>query len=357
MENYLNTNNCLTYDQLKWYVTHSHTGEKGINIYQHLATCQLCASAVNGFTLLPFTDDVITKLNKRIDLITKPKSFWTPLMLGQVGIVVVSLMSIFGFYIVANGITKSTIHSEVSKPIAKTSHLVIKQEPPVIERIENNYTPLIAEPRIETIEEEECRTEIEPLNSRNPNILFPENNTAAVDSIERMLVTDELYIEDLKVADYNKLYFHDATFEECWTRYIPAHDENNKANMNDIIKDDAQYYLATKVLTRGLIYFKKQKYEDAISQFNMLLENNSDDVNAQFYKGKSLAELQDYSSAIFYFKKVLHNDNLSFYEEAKWNLAATYKLVGDNSQAEYLLKEIVNDKGFYAKQAAKLLRK
>jgi tetratricopeptide (TPR) repeat protein len=113
---------------------------------------------------------------------------------------------------------------------------------------------------------------------------------------------------------------------------------------------------ADRVLKSGLAYFGKEKYNAALEEFQLLLENNPEDVNALFYSAVSFYKIGKYNKAVKNLEAVVASRNNVFHPEAKWNLALVNLKTGEKAKAKILLNEIVNDKGFYSKRAADKLK-
>ncbi|HET6225507.1 MAG TPA: hypothetical protein VFF27_04445, partial [Bacteroidia bacterium] len=110
--------NCLTYDELFAYTNNKIDSPTRARLYQHIATCELCTCAVNGFTSMPSASIDINTLYDKIDMKTNVKQ--TGITFGQLCIVIVSLSSIVAFYFATNSIQQhssksmATTHKEIS---------------------------------------------------------------------------------------------------------------------------------------------------------------------------------------------------------------------------------------------------
>ncbi len=120
--------NCLTYDELSTYTTNKMDSTRRAELYQHIATCELCACAVNGFSAIPFASVDINNLYEKIDMKTNVKQA-SPITFAQVCIVVISLFSIIAFYNIADSVQKSSMKKETchSKAIS-FANLNVKPE-------------------------------------------------------------------------------------------------------------------------------------------------------------------------------------------------------------------------------------
>ncbi len=120
--------NCLTYEELSSYTSNKMEPSLRAKLYQHIATCELCSCAVNGFTAIPFTSTDITNLYDKIDMKTNVKQN-SPITFAQVCIVIISLVSIVAFYAAADSVQKKSM--KAMKPENKEitfAHLNVKSE-------------------------------------------------------------------------------------------------------------------------------------------------------------------------------------------------------------------------------------
>ena len=120
--------NCLTYEELCAYTSNKLETSTRAKLYQHIATCELCTCAVNGFTSIPVSSIDINTLYDKIDMKTNVKQN-SPITFGQLCIVIASLTSIVAFYFATNSVQENS-----AKPMATTakeisfSHLNVKPE-------------------------------------------------------------------------------------------------------------------------------------------------------------------------------------------------------------------------------------
>ena len=100
--------NCLTYDELSAYTTNKMESSMRAKLYQHIATCELCSCAVNGFAAVPFASSDINNLYDKIDMKTNVKQK-SPITFAQICIVVISLISIVVFYTTTDSVHKKSM--------------------------------------------------------------------------------------------------------------------------------------------------------------------------------------------------------------------------------------------------------
>jgi tetratricopeptide (TPR) repeat protein len=102
--------------------------------------------------------------------------------------------------------------------------------------------------------------------------------------------------------------------------------------------------------------FNKHRFSTAIERFSLLLENNPDDVNAQFYSALAYYNLNKSNRSIELLNQVITNQNTSFYPEALWYLSLVTLKSGNKENGRQLLERIVSEKGYYSKRAADKLK-
>jgi tetratricopeptide (TPR) repeat protein len=167
--------------------------------------------------------------------------------------------------------------------------------------------------------------------------------------------SDVIYIYDLKVTDYNGLYFARLQNDKNpFHTHVPVFKENRE-DENELI-EETHILPADRVLKDGLEAFNKQHYRNALEHFNLLLENNPEDINAQFYAALSYYNENKFERSQSLLEKLLGNKNNTFFQEAQWYSALNDLKLGNKEKAKQQLEQISNEKGFYAKKAKIKLR-
>jgi TolA-binding protein len=349
-------NDCLTFDQLEAYALNKSNKLESAQTYKHISTCELCACAVNGFTAIPFSFSDVDAIHNQIDVRTNV-THANPLTFARVIIVAVSLAGIFGFYRFANSFSENKIRMSSKETVHISLNPTIKSEPMIL-----------SENRVEKNSKTEKRTKIifkrpvvkntipvATIKSIAASLPEPAVNTTDIVNTE-IFNSDVIYIYDLKITEYQKIYFDHRKNPFEMKGYVPASKENKNASANVLVADMTQTTSADKVLKKGLEYFAKGKYNKALVEFNLLLDLNPDDINSLFYSAVSYCQTGKCELAAKNLSLVLKNENNVFYPEAKWNLALVDLRSGDKTKAKEMLNEIVFEKGFYSKKAADKLK-
>lgn len=354
--------NCLTYKQLQDYMVRKTSKTDSEQIYQHISTCELCACAVNGFSALPFTSDDLVAIHREIDVRTNTIAV-KPLTLAQVFIVSASLLAIFGVYKLTDRRTSvdrttTTTITEVPEPLTIVNHETKSESQKEISAVTASFKKIVTNIRHKKFEQ---RLSVpETMESISPiTVVLAEPEKKVIEKEEILIPifnSDVIYIYDLKVTDYNKLYFgHYKGSNVSFRTHTPVFKEN-KTSEEDDFGVETHIIPADRVLKEGLEAFNRQKYKKALENFDLLIENDPSDINAQFYAGLSNYNLQRLEKALSHLQIVLQNPNNTFYPEAQYYQAIANLRSGEKNLARQQLQAIVAEKGFYAKKAKERLK-
>lgn len=348
-------NHCLSYEQLQSYSLNTSEKVERAQLYQHISTCELCACAVNGFTAIPFGSDEADAIHHQLDLKVNA-THANPLTFVQAFVACILVASIFGFYHFVNSFEpekQKAVLPEKNQPFVQQ---VIEKILPIKESESTSHLELSA-PVVVNHEEyvEKNTIPVEPIKSITPDFIPVSVKTAEV-VIEPTYNSDIIYIYDLKVTNYNALYFNHQTNPFEIKGHTPPYKENKESENNFAQKETEEIIAADKILKSGLWYFNKGKYTKAATEFQLLLEVNPKDVNSLFYSAVCYYNIGKYDRTIKNLEAVLNLENNTFHPEAKWNLALANLKVGEKDKAKQLLMDIVNEKGFYSKRAGEKLK-
>lgn len=107
----------------------------------------------------------------------------------------------------------------------------------------------------------------------------------------------------------------------------------------------------------GLKYYNAHDYKNAAFQFAKVLEINPDDMQTHMLSGVSNMEDKRYSEAEKSFITVIDDNNNLFIESASWYLALCYVKTEERDKAQEMLVSIMNEGGFYSRDAKKVIRR
>lgn len=350
---------CLSYEQLVAYSSGTTDKPEKASLYRHIASCELCACAVNGFAAVPFTNDDLVAIHHEIDARSNA-THANPLTFSRAMIIAVSILSIIGVYTFTNHSSGSTskMIPVNSKTLNKIYHET-KNPPPAEIPFTEKANEKVSAP-VKKLSGVIHAVEVEQLAPlKVEHIPLPEeilNQPMATAGYVYHFNSNVIYLYDLKVADYNNLYFNPGLMRSDFRGGLSSDRENKDSPVNLMESDLQKSIPANQVLKKGLELFSKGKYRKACAEFQLLIDVNPKDVNALFYQAVSAYQTGHYQTAINDLQALLKNENNVFHPEAKWNLALVQLKSGDKDSAKEILSEIVMEKGFYARKASDKLK-
>jgi tetratricopeptide (TPR) repeat protein len=112
------------------------------------------------------------------------------------------------------------------------------------------------------------------------------------------------------------------------------------------------------LMSKAESFYLAGDFENAISYYDEVLEINAEKVEADFYKGVSNMEINQYVDASESFNRVIeHNDNL-FIQKAEWYLAGCLLALDESERARRQLAMIASSSNhFYRDDAEKILKR
>ena len=109
-------------------------------------------------------------------------------------------------------------------------------------------------------------------------------------------------------------------------------------------------------LTRGMELSRQGKYNDAIQQFEMLVDGDQSSIQSNFLNGMANMQIDEYRKAIESFDIVIsHNDNM-FIEDASYYMGLSYLNIEENEKARTILEGLISSDSRYRKSAKKALK-
>jgi hypothetical protein len=358
---------CLSFEELSLYAKGGLAAKEKHRIEEHLIDCELCSAAVSGYAAVPVTASDITDLHRKIDGMTRKKSWYTSKwFIGSTTLAAVIAV----WYFAAKPLEKKQ-QAMNSAPVPDEQYVDDhKPVPPPSLAYETGVATDPQKPspkenfiRRKVKEEKPAEQPAPVTNSAQPSNAAPVNPKPTVKPVveaEEPIVEQKYnapvrYLEDLKVTDFEKYYTRPVEPKRT-NHNVPAYKENrDKKSPFDEVAETERTVGADEVLAKGLKSFNKKDWTAAMAQFNILLGVNSDDVNALFYKGVCAWNMDRPLIAQKCLMQVVAEENNVFHQEAQWYLALTYIKAGEEDQARDVLQQIVSEKGFYSKQAKEKL--
>lgn len=175
--------------------------------------------------------------------------------------------------------------------------------------------------------------------------------------VSKQKLAKEVIFHELKAIDYSNYRSKPTVqIEQVILTGVPA----NQEHAQTVVADESEIKLVQvpymDYLEKSLNYTNRGKWKMALSRFNEIIQNYPDDVNARFYAGWCLYNLGQYADACISFSTCLQLEFANFNDEAEWYLAESRLANGEKQVAKELFTKIRNQKGFYAKQAEKVLK-
>lgn len=171
------------------------------------------------------------------------------------------------------------------------------------------------------------------------------------DRLKFMYNSGVRYIQNLKITEYERLYFNRKTND--WLGGTPA-ELAYSSQESYHIKQSAGTYLHEE-LENALRSFRRGDYGRSIYLFNQVAEYNPGDVNCCFYIAMSYFRREQYHQAISYFDQCLASINNTFMQESMFYKACALAGSGHEEEAQSLFRKIIAEDGFYAGRAEEML--
>jgi tetratricopeptide (TPR) repeat protein len=166
------------------------------------------------------------------------------------------------------------------------------------------------------------------------------------EKLKFMINSPIFYIHDLKVSNYQLLYFRKNKFVAA-----SGHPANIALDQTSAALSDQPDRFLHETLAEALLNYKKGFYSPCVALFNEVASFNTEDINCDFYRGMSWYQMKHYDKAISYFTKCEEALNNAFLQEAQYYKALSYKASGQEEKARNLFQKIVNEGEFYAEKA------
>ena len=141
-----------------------------------------------------------------------------------------------------------------------------------------------------------------------------------------------IYLYDLKITDYQKLYY--------------------KPDGNPITLNDTAMPI---LINQAMKNFINQRFDVCIARLKPLLSINTTDPNASFYTGASYYYQKNYPQALIMLNRIGNLSNNVFKQEAYWYKALCFIDLQRTTEAKTLLQHIIDAQGFYTEKAKQQL--
>ncbi len=395
---------CISPDDLRLYGAHKLRGRNLRAVEEHLADCELCSLAADGFLLTAVTAADLQELHVRIDSVAGTSWFasWGRYVILSFSVLALTAASIWLLSGKKRPLTSASYGSHALGFPSAFAWLVHAATPSAVlhpEAMNSNKKDGESENGLTTVQTENFiqvpvvkqntsgkTTQVQSFNAdnyansnsvtnprnmagntfSNPGNNPLESNSAFVSSLSNdnnnneVLVLPEYnkpvqYLYTLKVSEYNELYFHAPVASV--SHGTPSPQETKQPGIsNAVFADESHAQRADVILKDALLYFNNANYGGALAKFRILLDVNAKDVNALFYTGICYYRMNLPEKCIASLDKSLLSEDNAFHEESLWYKALALFMKGDKTSAREILSEIVKGRGYYAKQAKEKLK-
>ncbi len=139
------------------------------------------------------------------------------------------------------------------------------------------------------------------------------------------------------------------TNEQLFDRYYKTYESNMTFRSSDSGLDAD--------LARAMQCYENENYAEALKLFENILLIDPNRIGLNFYSGVSQMEIKEYELAGKSFGKVIDDRYNMYLEQAEWYLSLCYIITGQDDKAIHLLESIIENDGFYRKEAGKIMKK
>lgn len=166
----------------------------------------------------------------------------------------------------------------------------------------------------------------------------------------------EVSIHDLKHVDYRAYRNRPIKENKIVNVGVPAN-QANEDEKQESLEFETKEFTYVEYLSASSLFFSQGKYKSALKRYLHILKFYPDDVNANFYGGLCYFNLGQFDKAINLLNKSYSIGYGNFRQEAKWFSAKAHVEQKNTIKARFLLKEIIEEDGFYAEKAQELLNR
>lgn len=166
----------------------------------------------------------------------------------------------------------------------------------------------------------------------------------------------ELYLSELKFIDFRGERLKPIKVKGLATIGTSA-DLEEKGRHNEHIDWEEKEITYHDYLVKTAVLIKSGSYKKALQRLETILVHYPTDENALFYSGLCYYNLEQYSIALNKWDECMKSFRQNFYEESLWYSLKAHNAMGNFNSVQELAQRIIDEKGFYANQAEKILKK
>jgi tetratricopeptide (TPR) repeat protein len=155
----------------------------------------------------------------------------------------------------------------------------------------------------------------------------------------RVNLAKETYIQDFKVVDYR--YYRSRPTSNLDKEVLTGTPANSEISTKTSEESDNIVEIAyVSFLGKSLKYFSQNKFKEALSRFDLIMETYPDDVNALFYSALCNYNLNQFSLCEKRLIELKNSKFTNFDEEQEWYLLLTYYSLHKDQQFLELKSQI-----------------
>jgi TolA-binding protein len=392
---------CISSDALVRYRDNRLSSTEKFEVERHLVDCKLCSEALEGMSQLSNTH-VLNELNHELGAMTSAGGRSQPYRYLAVAASAAAMVLLFyvayrqfsdvkderlavqEYEVPANteagetsaveiSVIKDEVASAPSEERFQSNAALAEQSAqdnsmPVSGmtrsvQVETKDQPIPEQQNVSametTVADEEVSMDLVKPAAVEPEAYFQSASGLANRSSQLSNIT---YVNNLKVIDYSNEKPKKATKRSVDTGTPSVYENREKkaeaemaATKEGNVTGKNENYLS--LIKKPMDRYQESQYELAIKGFDLVLKDHPGDQNALFYKGMSAYHLKNFDQAISLLRPLSRETGSAFSEEARFYLAKSYSAKGLQEDAASLFKQIVNEGGFYSKQAAKELKR
>lgn len=163
-----------------------------------------------------------------------------------------------------------------------------------------------------------------------------------------------MYIHELKVSDYRRLYFKKDRYVNLNGNGLSADQAIPSSGPASHLRQEAPVYLHEQ-LAQALGAIRKGQYDVASAKLLDLETYTKNDINCNFYLGLCFYYRKNYAKAVERFDACVHDLNNAFLQESEYYKALALLELGKTEEAVALLRRIADDGEFYTGKARTVL--
>ncbi len=156
-----------------------------------------------------------------------------------------------------------------------------------------------------------------------------------------MFITTTVLVSHFKVLHVDN--------EKLFNKYYMPYTEDIYTRIITVDKEDS--------FIRALRNYVAQEYEEALTVFDQISEDDKNYLPARFYSGIIHMEKKRYSDAILSFRSILDHEPNELINGCNWYLGLCYMKLNENDMAQSCFRKIINSNSIYNKPSKKILKK